>query len=65
MRLELVDSNGILPMRAANKVFARAHDFRRFLQKNLRPHLLEFPDPDPLKGRPTPKTGSTAGGCPP
>ena len=46
--LELVDSNGLLPMRAAGKVFKRAVDFRRFLQKSLRPYLLEFPDPDPL-----------------
>ncbi len=45
---ELVDSNGILPMRAADKVFLRAHDFRRFLQKTLEPHLEEFPEPDPL-----------------
>jgi len=50
VRYELVDSNGILPMRAADKVFARAFDFRRFLQKNLRPHLDEFPEPDPLAG---------------
>jgi deoxyribodipyrimidine photo-lyase len=50
VRFELVDSNGILPMRAADKVFRRAHDFRRFLQKNLRPHLDEFPEPDPLSG---------------
>jgi deoxyribodipyrimidine photo-lyase len=50
VRFELVDSNGILPMRAADRVFARAYDFRRFLQKNLRPHLLDFPDPNPLKG---------------
>ena len=48
VRFELVDSNGILPMRSADKVFARAYDFRRFLQKNLRPHLDEFPEADPL-----------------
>jgi deoxyribodipyrimidine photo-lyase len=48
VRFELIDSNGILPMRAAEKIFARAHDFRRFLQKNLRPHLMEFPQPNPL-----------------
>jgi deoxyribodipyrimidine photo-lyase len=41
--LELVDSNGILPMRAANKVFSRAYDFRRYLQKNLAAHLIEAP----------------------
>ena len=48
VRFELIDSNGILPLRAADKVFARALDFRRFLQKELRPYLLEFPVPDPL-----------------
>jgi deoxyribodipyrimidine photo-lyase len=53
---ELVDSNGILPMRAADKVFARAHDFRRFLQKTIRPHLDEFPKPDPLTRARLPKS---------
>lgn len=48
VRFELVDSNGLLPMRAAEKVFARAFDFRRFLQKNLLPHLDETPARDPL-----------------
>ncbi len=47
-RFELVDSNGLLPIRAAEKVFARAFDFRRFLQKNLLPHLAEMPARDPL-----------------
>ena len=55
VRFELVDSNGLLPMRAADKVFARAFDFRRFLQKNLRPYLDEFPEPDPLAGSRLPK----------
>lgn len=48
VRLELVDSNGLLPMRAANKVFKRAFDFRRFLQKSLLPHLADVPVRDPL-----------------
>jgi deoxyribodipyrimidine photo-lyase len=48
VRFEVVDSNGLLPMRAAEKVFARAFDFRRFLQKNLLPHLAEIPKRDPL-----------------
>lgn len=48
VRLEAVDSNGLLPMRAANKVFARAFDFRRFLQKALPEHLGDFPRQDPL-----------------
>jgi deoxyribodipyrimidine photo-lyase len=45
---ELVDSNGILPLRAAEKVYLRAVDFRRFLQKTLEPHLNDFPRADPL-----------------
>jgi deoxyribodipyrimidine photo-lyase len=49
-RFELVDSNGLLPLRAADRVFARAFDFRRFLQKSLLPHLRELPDADPLQG---------------
>jgi len=48
VRLEAVDSNGLLPLRAAGKAFARAHDFRRFLQRELRPHLSEAPSRDPL-----------------
>jgi deoxyribodipyrimidine photo-lyase len=48
VRLESVDSNGLLPLRAADRAFARAFDFRRFLQKNLAPHLLEWPARDPL-----------------
>ena len=48
VRFEVIDSNGLLPMRAAEKVFLRAFDFRRFLQKNLLPHLAEIPKRDPL-----------------
>lgn len=50
VRLEAVDSNGLLPLRAADKVFARAHDFRRFLQKNLEPFLSELPKATPFQG---------------
>ncbi|MGD2216888.1 MAG: hypothetical protein PVJ64_09025, partial [Gemmatimonadales bacterium] len=48
--LEKVDSNGLLPLRAAERIFKTAHSFRRFLQKNLVGHLSEQPQPDPLKG---------------
>ncbi len=48
--MEVVDSNGLLPMRVADKVFLRAVDFRRFLQKNLAEHLEAMPDADPLAG---------------
>lgn len=49
-RFEAIDANGLLPMRVADKTFARAHDFRRFLQKQLGPFLESdaFPVADPL-----------------
>ncbi|MBL8919488.1 MAG: deoxyribodipyrimidine photolyase [Myxococcaceae bacterium] len=39
VRLELVDSNGLWPMRATDRVFTTAHSFRAHLQKALPPHL--------------------------
>lgn len=48
VRLEKVDSNGLLPLRAADRVFLTAHAFRRFLQKNLSAHLTHFPRANPL-----------------
>lgn len=45
-----IDGNGLFPMRSAPKVYRRAVDFRRFLQQNLAPHLVEMPDADPLDG---------------
>ncbi|GIW92276.1 MAG: deoxyribodipyrimidine photo-lyase [Pirellulaceae bacterium] len=50
VRFELVDSNGLLPLRAADRVFVRAFDFRRFLQTNLLRHLSQTPKRDPLRG---------------
>ncbi|MCR9246542.1 MAG: deoxyribodipyrimidine photolyase [bacterium] len=47
--MELVDSNGLLPMRApGDKVFARAVDLRRWLQRNIAPHLTDQPRKNPL-----------------
>lgn len=54
-RFELVDSNGLLPLRAAPRIFARAVDFRRFLQKELPPWLERLPAADPLAGRRIPR----------
>ena len=39
VRLEAVDSNGLLPMRAVSTVFPTAYAFRRSLQKTLPAHL--------------------------
>jgi deoxyribodipyrimidine photo-lyase len=50
VRLEAVDGNGLLPMRAADRDFGTAYAFRRFLQRELPPHLACFPAADPLAG---------------
>jgi deoxyribodipyrimidine photo-lyase len=50
VRLEQVDSSGLLPLRVADRVFTTAYSFRRFLQQTLRWHLLEFPEEDPIAG---------------
>lgn len=49
VRVEAVDGNGLLPVRVGDRVFARAFDFRRFLQKTLPAHLSVFPIGDPLR----------------
>jgi deoxyribodipyrimidine photo-lyase len=54
VRLEAVDSNGLLPLRAADKDFVTAAHFRRFLQKVLPEHLERAPAEDPL-AEPLPK----------
>lgn len=48
VRMEKVDSNGLLPLRAADRVFTAAVHFRRYLQKVLPEHLAGFPGEDPL-----------------
>jgi deoxyribodipyrimidine photo-lyase len=49
-RFETVDSVGLLPLSLVTTPFARAYDFRRFLQKNLAPHLRTLPLAEPLAG---------------
>jgi deoxyribodipyrimidine photo-lyase len=49
VRLEAVDSCGMLPLRATDRIFTTAHSFRRFLQKTLPQHLGETPAAEPLK----------------
>ncbi|MBK8178364.1 MAG: deoxyribodipyrimidine photolyase [Planctomycetes bacterium] len=59
VRLELVDSCGILPLRAATEVFPTAYAFRRFLQKNLPRHLAEPPAAAPLARLPAARAAVT------
>lgn len=48
--MEKVDSNGILPLRAALKTYTTAYSFRRGLHKMLPAHLEHRPVADPLNG---------------
>ncbi|MDA1221453.1 MAG: deoxyribodipyrimidine photolyase, partial [Planctomycetota bacterium] len=48
VRVEAVDGNGLYPMHATDRVFGRAVDFRRHLQKTLADHLGDLPSADPL-----------------
>lgn len=50
VKLESVDSNGLMPLGAVDRVFTTAYSFRRFLQKNMTRYLENFPEPDPLSG---------------
>lgn len=47
--VELVDSNGLMPMRATDRIFTVAHSYRRFMQKEIPSHLNAFPEEEPLK----------------
>ena len=47
-RLELVDGNGVMPMRLPERTFTVAHSYRRWMQKNILDVLLEQPKKDPL-----------------
>ena len=49
VRLDVVDSNGILPLSVAPGAFPTAYAFRRFLQRSLLVHLEAFPDAEPLQ----------------
>lgn len=48
VRMEAVDSNGLIPMGLANRRFLTAASFRRFTQKQLPEDFGSFPDADPI-----------------
>lgn len=50
VRVEAVDSNGLLPLATTVSESPTAHSFRRFLQRELPQHLSQTPDPRPLEG---------------
>ena len=48
VQMEVVDGNGLLPMRHTDKVYPAAYTFRRYIQTNLPQFLYHWPQPDPL-----------------
>jgi deoxyribodipyrimidine photo-lyase len=55
VRLEAIDSNGVLPIRALDKACFRAFDFRRAVQKSFAAHWAARPAPAPLSRLALPK----------
>jgi len=47
LRLVGIDSNGLMPLKYTERVFSRAYDYRRFVQKELENFILESPKKDP------------------
>jgi deoxyribodipyrimidine photo-lyase len=48
VRVEAVDSCGLLPIWSPGRTFSAAYHFRRYLQRELPRHLGDAPNPDPL-----------------
>jgi len=48
VRMQQVDSNGVMPMRLADRTFTIAHSYRRWMQKNILNVILDTPNPRPL-----------------
>jgi deoxyribodipyrimidine photo-lyase len=48
IRFEAVDSNGLVPLRAVDRAYSRAFDFRRFLTRALPEHAPAAPLENPL-----------------
>jgi deoxyribodipyrimidine photo-lyase len=53
--VELVDSNGILPVHNADRTFTVAHSYRRYMQKEIARQTPTFPHQNPLRNVDLPK----------
>jgi deoxyribodipyrimidine photo-lyase len=58
--MEGVDHNGLMPLAETDRVFRRAYDLRRYLQRHLASHLDGSPEADPLAGLPPAPPGLLA-----
>ena len=59
-RLEVVDSNCLMPLRVPDRTFTVAHSYRRYMQKVLPTQLAAMPDEEPLSGVELPGLSSQA-----
>ena len=48
VRLEAVDSNGLIPLADHGREFTTARSYRAFVQRVLRDHITDVPDENPL-----------------
>jgi deoxyribodipyrimidine photo-lyase len=60
VRLEAIDSNGLLPLHENDREFTRAHSFRIHMHKCVVGHLQDSPAPAPLKSAKLPKASIPA-----
>ncbi|MFN2447880.1 MAG: deoxyribodipyrimidine photolyase [Vicinamibacterales bacterium] len=58
VRLEAVDGNGLIPLRAADRAFSGASHFRRFAQRVLPTHLASRPREHPFEAARLPRLRS-------
>jgi deoxyribodipyrimidine photo-lyase len=61
VRLEAIDSNGLLPVRLGDRAFETARSFRCHVQRELPAHLDRFPAEDPLAGLRLPRLARLPG----
>ncbi len=48
VRLQLVESSTVMPLRQADRTFTVAHSYRRWMHKQILDVILDAPKPDPL-----------------
>jgi len=53
VKLEAVDSNGLIPLASSDREFPTAYSYRRFLQRHFVDHLQDLPLEKPLFDLPT------------
>ena len=61
VRMEAIDSAGLIPVAEHGRAFPTARGYRGFVQRTLRSHLTQFPDETPLSRLPQLRASLPAG----